>query len=107
RRYANYRYLSLTTREPDVAVRGKVYIQDLLASGELERQLNEPLNPATTHVFLCGNPKMIGVPDKDRETGERDYPKPRGVVELLERRGFCTDQPAIKLKGNIHYEEYW
>jgi ferredoxin--NADP+ reductase len=107
RRHANYKYLTLATREPDVAVRGKVYIQDLIVSGELERQLGAPLDPAKTHVFLCGNPKMIGVPNKDRETGERVYPNPLGVVEILERRGFRTDQPAVKLVGNIHYEEYW
>jgi ferredoxin--NADP+ reductase len=106
RRYANYTYLPLTTREPSNAG-GKVYIQDLITSGELEQRLGKPLDPATTHVFLCGNPKMIGVPEKHRETGERVYPQPTGVVEILERRGFRTDQPNIKVQGNIHYEEYW
>jgi ferredoxin--NADP+ reductase len=106
RRYPNYTYVPLTTREPSNAG-GKVYIQDLITSGELEQRLGKPLDPATTHVFLCGNPKMIGVPEKHRETGERVYPNPAGVVEILERRGFQTDQPNIKLRGNIHYEEYW
>ena len=106
RRYPNYTYLPLTTREASNAS-GKVYIQDLITSGELEQRLGKPLDAATTHVYLCGNPKMIGVPEKDRETGERVYPKPVGVVEVLERRGFQTDQPNIKLLGNIHYEEYW
>ncbi len=106
RRYPHYTYLPLTTREPSNAG-GKVYIQDLITSGELEQRLGKPLDPAATHVFLCGNPKMIGVPEKDKDTGERVYPKPVGVVEFLERRGFQTDQPNIKLKGNIHYEEYW
>src|SRR5436305_150417 len=106
RRYPSYLYLPLTTREQDT-IHNKVYIQDLLSSGELERRLGEALDPARTHVYLCGNPKMIGVPEKDRETGERVYPKPLGVVEILERRGFRTDQPNIKLVGNIHYEEYW
>ncbi len=105
RRYPNYTYLSLTTREPGQV--GKRYIQDLLAGGDLERLLDRPLDPAATHVFLCGNPKMIGVPDKDRETGQRVYPKPAGVIELLESRGFRPDQPNIKLKGNVHFEEYW
>jgi ferredoxin--NADP+ reductase len=106
RRYPNYTYLPLTTREPSNAG-GKVYIQDLITSGELEQRLGRPLDPATTHVFLCGNPNMIGVPLKDRETGARVYPSPVGVVEILEKRGFHADQPNIKLKGNIHYEEYW
>jgi ferredoxin/flavodoxin---NADP+ reductase len=106
RRYPNYTYLSLTTREADT-VHNKVYIQDLITSGELEKQLGRALNPATTHVFLCGNPKMIGVPVKDRETGQRSYPQPTGVIEILEQRGFEVDQPQIKKKGNIHFEEYW
>jgi len=43
----------------------------------------KPLDPAAAHVFLCGNPKMIGVPEKDRETGARVYPKPLGVIEMV------------------------
>jgi ferredoxin--NADP+ reductase len=105
-RHPNYTYLSLTTREAD-NVGGKLYIQDLVASGELERQLGRPLDPANTHVFLCGNPGMIGVPEKDREAGKLLYPQPPGVVEILTRRGFQTDQHAQKIRGNLHYEEYW
>jgi ferredoxin/flavodoxin---NADP+ reductase len=106
RRYAHYTYLGLTTRETSDAGR-KLYIQDLISSGRLEEKLGRPLDPARTHVFLCGNPKMIGVPEKDRETGARVYPRPTGVVELLEKRGFQADQANIKFKGNVHYEEYW
>src|SRR5205085_5904859 len=101
RRYPNYTYLSLTTREADT-VQHKVYIQDLLTSGQLEECLGRPLDPARTHVFLCGNPKMIGVPYKDRDSGRRLYPEPLGVIEILERRGFQTDQPQAKIKGNVH-----
>jgi ferredoxin--NADP+ reductase len=106
RRYPHYTYLPLTTREVDT-VGHKVYIQDLITSGQLEDRLGHKLDPATTHVFLCGNPSMIGVPTKDRETGARVYPKPLGVIEALEARGFQADQPQAKIKGNIHFEEYW
>ncbi len=106
RRYPHYTYLPLTTREADT-VANKVYIQDLITSGQMEVRLGRPLDPECTHVFLCGNPKMIGVPDRDRETGKRVYPQPPGVVEILEQRGFRPDQPPLKIKGNIHYEEYW
>jgi ferredoxin/flavodoxin---NADP+ reductase len=106
RRHPNYSYLCLTTREAETVSR-KVYIQDLISSGELESRLGKPLDPATTHVYLCGNPKMIGVPTVDRATGERKYPQPLGVVEILEKRGFHIDQPSAKMKGNIHFEEYW
>jgi ferredoxin--NADP+ reductase len=105
-RYPQYTYLPLTTREADT-VRHKVYIQDLITSGQLEEQLGQPLDPERAHVYLCGNPKMIGVPTKDRETGGRVFPSPQGVVEILEQRGFRVDQPQVKLKGNIHFEEYW
>jgi ferredoxin--NADP+ reductase len=106
RRYPRYTYLSLTTREANT-IQNKVYIQDLITSGQLEERLGQPLDPKRTHVFLCGNPKMIGVPVKDRETGQRTYPQPLGVVEILEKRGFQADQTAIKFKGNVHFEEYW
>jgi ferredoxin--NADP+ reductase len=106
RRYPNYTYLPLTTREADT-VGNKVYIQDLITSGQLERRLGQALDPARTHVFLCGNPAMIGVPTRDAATGQWLYPKPLGVVEVLERRGFQVDRPQAKIKGNIHFEEYW
>lgn len=106
RRHAGYTYLSLTTREK-VNAGQKVYIQDLITSGQLEEKLGQALDPGHAHVYLCGNPKMIGVPTIDRSTGERTYPQPLGVIEILERRGFRVDRPAQKERGNIHFEEYW
>lgn len=103
--FPNYKYLGMTTREAGATK--KKYIQDLIDSGELEEHLGEKLDPANTHVFLCGNPKMIGVPEKDKETGQRKYPETLGVIELMERRGFVTDNTAQKIKGNVHFEEYW
>jgi ferredoxin--NADP+ reductase len=105
-RYPNYSYLSLTTREADT-VQHKVYIQDLFNRGHLEERLGKPLDPERTHVYLCGNPKMIGVPTKDPDSGRRIFPPPTGVIEILEQRGFQADQPQLKIKGNIHFEEYW
>jgi len=104
--FANYTYLSLTTREA-IGDGRKVYIQDLIGSGQLEQQLGVPLDPATTHVYLCGNPKMIGIPEIDRETGAKTYPQPLGVVEILEGRGFRLDDARAKARGNIHFEKYW
>jgi ferredoxin--NADP+ reductase len=104
-RYANYQYLPLTTREPGITK--KVYIQDLITSGELESHLGSKLDPANTHVFLCGNPKMIGVPTRVKETNQTIYPEPVGVIEVLEQLGFQADNSATKFVGNIHFEEYW
>jgi ferredoxin--NADP+ reductase len=105
-KFPTYQYLALTTREADT-ISHKIYIQDLITSGQLEQFLGAPLNPAATHVFLCGNPKMIGVPEKNKETGARTYPTPTGVIEILENRGFQCDNAMAKIKGNIHFEEYW
>jgi ferredoxin--NADP+ reductase len=106
RQHANYTYLPLTTRE-ELPGGHKVYIQDLIFSGQMEERLGQPLDPERTHVYLCGNPKMIGLPVRDRTTGQRSFPTPVGVVELLEKRGFLVDEPGQRIKGNIHYEEYW
>jgi ferredoxin/flavodoxin---NADP+ reductase len=106
KQHPNYKYLSLTTREKDT-IGHKVYIQDLISSGQLAHELGAKLDPAKTHVYLCGNPKMIGVPGRNRETGARTFPEPLGVVEILDGLGFQQDDPANKIKGNIHVEEYW
>jgi ferredoxin--NADP+ reductase len=105
RRFPQFRYIPLTTRDPEMAGR-KVYIQDALESGELEEQAKVKLDPAHTHVFLCGNPKMIGIPNIDKDTGQKTYPKPRGVIEVLEQRGFHAAM-GPKEPGNIHFEKYW
>lgn len=105
-RHPNYTYVPLTTREADTVNR-KVYIQDLITSGQLEEILGQKLDPAKTHVFLCGNPSMIGVKVKDKETGLWTYPKPLGAIEVLEKMGFQADNHTLKTVGNIHFEEYW
>jgi len=103
--HPNYRYLSLATREP--GLKSKCYIQDLLKNGELERGIGRPLDPNRTHLYLCGNPQMIGVPVVDRTTKVKTYPTPAGMIQLLEDRGFTADNRAAKVHGNVHFEEYW
>lgn len=104
-KFPNYKYLALTTREP--AQLSKRYLQDLVTSGELEHQLGHALQPEHTHVYLCGNPQMIGAPKVDKQTGVKTYPEPVGLVQLLEERGFRADSRLLKIKGNLHFEEYW
>lgn len=100
KRYPNYRYLAVPTREAD---QPKRYAQDLLEDGSIEDALGTKLDPETTHVFLCGNPGMIGLPEF--EAGQPVFPETEGMTELLHRRGFTIDRR--KQRGNIHYEEYW
>jgi ferredoxin--NADP+ reductase len=102
-RVPNYRYIWLTTREKE-NLQNKLYIQDLIRSGQLETRLGQVIDPATTHVYLCGNPKMIGVPERGPDRNLH-YPQPTGVVELLESRGFRCDR--AREPGNIHFEKYW
>lgn len=93
--FGNYHYLPLPTREPGIPKR---YIQHVIEDGTLD-DLVGGLDPERTHVYLCGNPAMIGLP----EDGE--FPEPAGVVELLAARGFTLDRRGER--GNVHYEEYW
>lgn len=98
--YSNYHYLPLPTREPEVPKR---YIQDLITGDVLKDGFGIELDPATTHVFMCGNPAMIGFPEE--VDGVKAYPKVTGVTELLALRGFTLDHR--KERGNLHVEEYW
>jgi len=100
RHHANYHYLPMPTREPDVPKR---YIQDLIANDVFASDFGVTLDPATTHVFLCGNPSMIGLPEE--VDGQTTFPEVTGVVELLTERGFTLDHR--NQRGNIHFEEYW
>lgn len=103
RRYPHYHYLPLTTREPDAPADDRLHIQDVIERDLLAERFGVELDPERTHVFLCGNPKMIGLPAWD---GDRPrFPDDRGVCELLVGRGFRLDRRAER--GNVHYEEYW
>lgn len=109
RRFKHYRYLSLTTREPENLdethpnYMGKRYLQDYFEAGDFERASGLRLDPADTRIFLCGAPEMIGVPIRTQDL-TRHYPKPKGMIEILENRGFELGRPH--LPGNIHFEKY-
>ena len=102
-KYPNLSYHPLTTREPDT-LHNKTYIQNYISSGEFEQKINREMHPNNTHLFLCGNPLMIGIP-KIRD-GKKLWPeREKGVIQIMEERGFTMDY--AKRKGNIHYEKYW
>ena len=99
----NLSYHTLTTRESDT-LHDKTYIQDYILSGNFEQKIGRKMHPEDTHIFLCGNPSMIGIP-KIRD-GKRIWPEgQKGVIQIMEERGFKMDY--AKRKGNIHYEKYW
>jgi ferredoxin--NADP+ reductase len=107
--FANYRYIGLTTREPcnldanRADYVGKCHLQEFFASGGFEQATGIELDPARQHIFLCGNPGMIGHPqDVDGVCAD---PRAVGMIEILEARGFRLDKP--KQRGNIHTEKFW
>ncbi|MEK6709455.1 MAG: ferredoxin--NADP reductase [Nitrospinota bacterium] len=103
KKYPNLSYHALTTREADT-LHHKVYVQDYIASGKFESDLGRKMDPADTHLFMCGNPAMIGIP-KIRE-GQKIWPEgKKGVIQIMEERGFRMD--VGKARGNIHFEKYW
>lgn len=108
--FPRYRYIALTTREPQnldpkrLDYVGKRYLQDYFRSGDLETECDIELDPKTTHVFLCGNPDMIGAPTRSHDPARR-YPGKLGMVEVLERLGFRIDLPHEP--GNLHFERFW
>ena len=105
--FDNYRYLPCTTRERVNLDRdmpgyvGKQYLQDLFSSGKLAEAADDPLSPENTHVFLCGNPDMIGyVPPGAPE------PATPGMLPMLEEAGFRQDHDGDG-PGRIQFEKYW
>lgn len=85
-------YLPAVSRAPaDSAFAGyRGRVTSLFADGTYERATGKKLDPATDHVFLCGNPAMIDQLEQ----------------ELVERDGFVVKSPRQK-DGNLHFERYW
>ena len=103
KKYPNLTYHTLTTRESDT-LHNKVYVQDYIESGQFEEKIGRKMDPSDTHIFLCGNPAMLGIPKV--RGGEKIWPEGKmGVIQLMENRGFTMDYS--RTKGNIHYEKYW
>ena len=87
----NFVYLPTVTREPGDSEyeghRGRV--TDLLTPDGFAAAAGFELDPATCHVFLCGNPQMIDQVEAD-----------------LVDRGFVV-QDRKHPDGNLHFERYW
>ena len=99
-RFANYSYLPLVTREAAV---DKRYVQDVLTDGTVADLMGGSFGPEDTHVYACGNPAMIGLPEYTDDLPI--YPSAVGICQILSDAGFVLDRRG--LVGNIHYEEYW
>lgn len=87
----NFHYIPTVTREPEdtswAGRRGRV--NALLQPQTFLTLTGVELDPASSQVFLCGNPQMIDQVEAD-----------------LQSRGFVT-RDRKHPDGNLHFERYW
>lgn len=100
--FPNYKYLSYNTDIHYQKIEG-VLRGCLSDKKESIKTLGWELSAENTHVFLCGDPQMIGAPVK---LGGWQYEFPvYGLMRVLKEFGF---EPATRFQsGNISYESYW
>ncbi|NIM20176.1 MAG: hypothetical protein GTO51_08080 [Candidatus Latescibacteria bacterium] len=87
----NFTYIPVVSKpeEEPVEWEGHVgYVQDLWKSGALADAWGFRPEPSNTHIFLCGNPKMVDE-----------------MIALLREEGFT--EHTKKTPGQIHVEKYW
>ncbi|WP_342063300.1 ferredoxin--NADP reductase [Acinetobacter pittii] len=80
-----FKFIPIITRDPSAPLHERLPI--LIENGELEKSAGIELNPATSHVMLCGNPQMVD-----------------DTKEALKRRGLTMNRRG---EGNIAVENYW
>lgn len=88
----------------DALARAETLLAGALADPEASRRaLGFALAPGRSHVFLIGDPAMIGAP---RKLGAWNYEAAAGgLLPLLSAKGFT---PATRFKeGDIDHESYW
>lgn len=83
--HTGFKFVPIITRDPNATLHDRLPV--LIENGELEKVVGLSLNPATSHVMLCGNPQMV--------EDTKDSLKQRGLS--MNRRG----------EGNIAVENYW
>ena len=83
--HVGFKFISIITRDPSAQLHDRLPI--LIENGELEKVAGIELNPATSHVMLCGNPQMVD-----------------DTKEALKRRGLTMNRRG---EGNIAVENYW
>lgn len=117
-RFPNYRYLSMTTREAhgvsqsDAGYLGNFRMQTAYLNGQLGIAAGIDFAPQRTHVFLCGNPQMIGL----ERPGGPPLSEP-GMLQLLQADGFhplhamhTESTPHVSYPagpGTMRFEKYW
>ncbi|HEV8551180.1 MAG TPA: ferredoxin--NADP reductase [Polyangiaceae bacterium] len=87
-RGGRFAYVAATSREPaaDSTLHGRV--TTLFGDGTVERAAGAALDPARSHLMLCGNPAMI-----------------EELTTLLAERGL--NKHRVRKPGHITVEKYW
>ncbi len=83
--HTGFRFTPIITRDPEAPLHDRLPI--LIENGELEKAVGLEFNPETTHIMLCGNPKMV-----------------EDTKEALKARGLTMNRRG---EGNIAVENYW
>jgi ferredoxin--NADP+ reductase len=83
--HSGFKFIPIVTRDPKAALHDRLPI--LIGNGELEKAAGLALNPASSHVMLCGNPQMV-----------------EDTKEALKQRGLTMNRRG---EGNIAVENYW
>ena len=83
--HTGFKFVPIITRDPNATLHDRLPI--LIANGELEKTIGLSLNPASSHVMLCGNPQMV-----------------EDTKEALKQRGLAMNRRG---EGNIAVENYW
>lgn len=83
--HTGFKFIPVITRDPHAQLHERLPV--LIEHGELEKVVGSSLNPATSHVMLCGNPQMV-----------------EDTKEALKRRGLTMNRRG---EGNIAVENYW
>jgi len=101
RRYATYRYLTVCVDSYEAAeTRLMAWQQD---GPRAQAELGFALDPRSCHLFLCGDPALIGAPTKH---GAWRYDVPtNGLIPILTARGFTLHTRFRP--GTMDYEAYW
>ena len=83
--HSGFQFIPIITRDADALLHQRLPV--LIGNGELEKVAGLSLNPASSHVMLCGNPQMV-----------------EDTKEALKQRGLTMNRRG---EGNIAVENYW
>lgn len=100
--FSHYHYLPIALSD-DYQSLEECVVSWLKDSKRSEKQMGWSLKAENSHVFLCGDPQMIGAPQK---LGAWSYEYPDyGLMRIFEQYRF---KAATRFQtGNISFESYW